>query len=637
MRCGGRQAGRRSTAQLAALTALALSTLILGACSRSRGEVLSGERVIGSLLTFEERREVLAENPERPVRVRLIRPRQETPDTHELLPALEMAPPARVVLEIPALGSGATLELGTGLDAREWSQEGVVHFRATLDGEQLISETRTLGAQVPFEERGWHARRVAVEGGGKLELETSYEGPAERPVLAGFGPLHIVSRYEYERELATPERPSVILVLIDTLRADRLHTYGNPANVSPNLDALAARGVLFERAYSATPWTPPSTASVLTGFSPPAHGLAGTSTQYLAEELKTLPERFLEEGFDTAGFSCNPLIARSRNFSQGFRRFEEYEWADLSDFLGEVESWIAAQGDKRFFLYLQLVEPHDPYKPAEDMQALFAGQPPKDLVDENLRQLIVKAEKLGPEQLDSLQPRNRQNLALYDAEIATVDRQLGELFASLERGGQQERTLIAVTSDHGEEFLEHGMVCHSIQLYDESVRVPLMLAGPGVPGGKRIAERVSNRLIGSTLLRLAGLSLKGFPAGPDILDSPPEQPIFVTTNRGVMFDRETKKWIRAGDVHGIRSGRWYLDWAPPSAERPKEYFHLSDQLLDPDSRVDVSAENPEVVQRLKAAIESWLASEHEQRPQLLREGRAERELLEATGYAGNDE
>ncbi|MFT4538858.1 MAG: arylsulfatase A-like enzyme [Planctomycetota bacterium] len=618
-------------------SATVTATLALTGCSSDEGAILSGERVIGSLLTYEDRREVLHENEERPVRVRLIKPRQRDKGSHELLPALEMAAPAKVAIQIPAMGVGATLEFATGFDSREWANSGTVHFRAIFDGETLIDERRLLGEQVPYEERSWNHVRTDVAGGGELVLETSYEGSSVRPVLSGFGPLHIVSGYEMTRELATPDKPSVILVLIDTLRADRLHTYGNPAEVSPNMDALAARGTLFEAAYSATPWTPPSTASVLTGFSPPAHGLAGTSTQYLSEELTTLPERFLDAGFDTAGFSSNPLIVKSRNFDQGFRSFSEYEWADMTVFFGEVQSWIEAQGQHRFFLYLQLVEPHDPYKPAPDYEERFAGTAPEGLEEENLRAFIARADRLGPDNLDELQARNQRNLALYDAEIATVDRQLGQLFDVLNRLGHTERTVIAVTSDHGEEFLEHGMVCHSIQLYDESVRVPLFLAGPGVPVAKRIADRVPNRLIGSTLLQLAGLAPGSFPAGPNILESVPEDPVFVTTGRGVMYDRDTKKWVRAGEVHGIRSGRWYFDWSPAQGEREKELFHLSDLLIDPESRTDVSAENREVVERLKGAISFWLESEKSQRPQLLREGRAEIDLLKAAGYAGGDE
>ncbi|MFT4540500.1 MAG: arylsulfatase [Planctomycetota bacterium] len=615
---------------------LASALSLLFGCSEPSPDPLIGERIVGSLLQ-DELRSVVQQNEDRPVKVRLIKPRKTELGQHELLPALEMAPPARVTIAVPKVAPGTTLELATGFDSREWKGRGKVRFRASLNDQLLFEETRTIGEAVPNEDQAWNLRRIDVSGGGTLTLETHSEGNAKRQIAAAFGSLDLLSPYELEREVASTQRPNVIMIVVDTLRADRLHCYGHEPQVSPAIDALAESGTMFERAFSAAPWTPPSTASLLTGLAPPAHGIAGTSTQYLPEELTTIAEAFRDAGIETAAFSANPLIVTNRNFAQGFRTYREFHWIDTSEILGEISDWIRAQGDARYFLYLHLVDPHDPYRPPEDMSARFAGNPPVGWEEREQTAIIKDAKRLGPDGLASLQPHNQQNLALYDAEIASIDARLGELFAMLEDSGQSERSVIALTSDHGEEFMEHGLINHALQLHDESVHVPLILSGPGVPAGQRVERRVPNRFLGASLLRLAGIRQHNFAATPDLFDSKIQHPVITTTTRGILYDEEQAAWIKIRDLHSIRDGNWRLDWAPKPTGFDGDLVRLYDLASDPDARNDMAVDHPDRVERLKRVISVWLKQEGEQQPRMLQDGQAELELLRATGYAGNDD
>jgi arylsulfatase A-like enzyme len=144
------------------------------------------------------------------------------------------------------------------------------------------------------------------------------------------------------------------------------------------MDALAERGTLFDRAYSAAAWTIPSTASVLTGASAPEHGLGFGGSYYLSDSLVTVAEAFQTAGFTTGGFACNPLIARSRNFAQGFEYFRDYSWPRGEEIRADVDQFLEQHTGERFFLYVHYVDPHYPYEPTAAAAEGIVGEPPPD-------------------------------------------------------------------------------------------------------------------------------------------------------------------------------------------------------------------------------------------------------------------
>jgi arylsulfatase A-like enzyme len=322
-------------------------------------------------------------------------------------------------------------------------------------------------------------------------------------------------------------RSPVVLVLIDTLRADHLGVYGYERPTSPNLDRLAGSAVVFEDAVAQAAWTKPSTASLLTGTYVHRHGVISTRDA-LGTRFRTLAEMLSREGYRTAGFSANPWITPEFGFDRGFGHFVSQHamgpqltnlyrllarvqraarrlgvrvqltrWvfsgaavinpsnSERDELLAEeVSAWIDEHAGEPFFLYVHLIGPHDPYDPPEehvrpfldpewDGRRLLRQPPPR------VQSIFERAEALPEVERAGL-------IAQYDGAISFADSLLGRIAQALDRHGILDETLLIVTSDHGEEFYEHGNWRHGNQLYGEVVRVPLVVRLPGrLPAGRR--------------------------------------------------------------------------------------------------------------------------------------------------------
>jgi len=302
-----------------------------------------------------------------------------------------------------------------------------------------------------------------------------------------------------------PRRLDVVVLVIDTLRADRVGVYGSEAGLTPTLDALAATGAVFARAYAQSSWTNPSVASVLTSRYQSQHGVTNVMT-ILPESESTLAEVFWLNGWATAGFSANTGIAAARGFSQGFAHYvvEQPEYGDDGPFdavparaavLNEgALAWLDEQPRaKPVFLWLQYMEPHFPYVLPEPLPEL-GGAPCPDPVKT----------KLGNPEAPAPTPEVMRAVALcYDASVKAADAAVGALLAELRRRGRLEHTIIAVTSDHGEELREHGRVGHGYTLYEEVIRVPLIVWVPWRTEGIVVREVVRLIDLAPTLLELA--------------------------------------------------------------------------------------------------------------------------------------
>ena len=554
------------------------------------------------------------------------------------LPAIEMPPPAEVVIQVLDYGPEAKLRFAAGVAAAGYIGEArQIRFEAEFEGELLYEREVLAQEGIPDPERGWHWGEFPVAGGGKLVLRTSSSGPETVPTRAGFGMLEIVVPLEVERTRSSKKRPNVIMVLVDTLRADRIHTYGGEKDITPELDRMAREGTLFERPYSASPWTVPSTTAVLVGNRPHEQNTFARRIFYLDGERLTLAEIFRDEGVTTAAWMTNPLVGLARNFDQGFDFWEEPAGQNARAVMDRAEPWLRERKDERFFLYLHLYDTHGPTDPEEDLARELIGEEPPDFT-RRYRSMMERSERGEPVDKQVLARYRKHALDIYDAEIAGVDRQIGRLRALLEELGLADKTVLAFTSDHGEEFLEHSMQGHSKQLYDESVLVPLILVGPGVPVGRRVSWPVENRFLGPTLLDLAGIPARAQLAGKNLLEleGPPEEPILLSTDLGRWrvpgeegrYDLLKKVDIFSAEKDGKRlmlSPGENRDWAPGD-ELGEHHYRFYDLNGDPGAKWDVKGKFPEDVRFLRL----WLESQLEK---VQRRDRTSGEFIEAMGYA----
>jgi arylsulfatase A-like enzyme len=283
------------------------------------------------------------------------------------------------------------------------------------------------------------------------------------------------------------ERPNVLLVTIDTLRADRVGCYGHASASTPVLDALAARGVRFETAIAHVPLTGPSHASILTGLGPLGHGFRENAGFVLPAQAKSGAEDFRQAGYRTAAFVSAFPLDRRFGFDRGFETYDDHlpkgndprrtpyveRLADATTeaalrWLAPTTGPTAAAQSAPFFLWVHYYDPHAPYEPPGDFAARVRAAP-------------------------------------YDGEVAFVDQQLGRLLRALEERGVLARTLVVAMSDHGEGLGEHGEGTHGLFVYDSTLKVPFIVAGPGIGGG-RVARTVARGIdVLPSLLDYAGL------------------------------------------------------------------------------------------------------------------------------------
>jgi arylsulfatase A-like enzyme len=300
----------------------------------------------------------------------------------------------------------------------------------------------------------------------------------------------------------TPVR-GYVLISLDTLRADHLSLYGYGRDTSPFLRRLAERAVVFERAVAQYPSTLASHMSIFTGLYPQQHAVHHEAT-VLSGEISTLPERLSEGGFRTAGFTEGGWMAPHFGFSRGFDEFEAVEPRSDTDIERTFERGLdflrSLDPSDRFFLFLHTYSIHDPYTPPEPFgRAFWDGDPPSDIppTAETLGRVTDGEASLSEAELAYFK-------ALYDGSILYVDGVLERFFDELEALGLSEEIGVIITSDHGEEFLEHGRMAHE-QVFPETIFVPLLVIHPDGAGGSRVAELVQLIDLKPTLLELAGL------------------------------------------------------------------------------------------------------------------------------------
>ena len=625
-----------------ALLLLLFLPLACGGPPQSDGAVVEGYQGVFSLLRPVQENQVRRAPKKYPPKLHHMRTGEGDAADHESLPCIQVRPPTTFSLEIPPPPQGAVLELAIGIRRNGYRGRGKVTFRGTLAGAPLFEESLDCSEDLPPEEQRWHRLQFPLQAGGELVLSADYGGTLKNAPIVGFGQLRVSMPFRARRQRASKERPNIMLVVIDTLRADRLSCYGYPKKTSPNLDQLAEEGLLFERAICSSSWTIPGTASILTGLTAPEHGLGIADSNYLSDRLETLPRLFARAGFVTAGFTANPLIDGSRNFDQGFETFHNWPWAQAPRMAAPVEKWIASVGDDRFFLYLHLTDPHAPYIASPEALARQGVTPQEEFAKEQPTAVVVSWYKEGKGDLARAKRAAAYGSEVYNAEIDLCDHTLGLIFDRLKAAGHGEDTVICVTADHGEEFLDHQLVGHFNQLYPETNHVPLILWGPGIPRGKRVATPVGNRRLAPTLLELGGISVPRSMGRETLLYDADLQRIaaegvFGAADKGHRATFETHEWFDLGPMYTMIDGPWQLITCTESDPPGHGYTELYDLREDPHCHSDLAAENPERVKAMRAAIDAWLERSAKVRPSLLPTTEETRNLLRSIGYLGEDE
>ena len=485
------------------------------------------------------------------VRVGEIRPGNRLAGEGER-PSLIVPPPARVrfALDVPQNG---VLRFGVGVqgDGRHDRQRSGVRFALSVDGREVWS--RTVNPARTQKERRWFDERVDLGAAAGRKAEIVLATEAERPgsPLAGtpaWGDVRLVRETFQPRRSPSVDEPNVVVLLVDTLRADRLGCYGANRSPSPNLDALAARGLVFAQAIAQSSWTLPSVSSLFTGLNPRSHGAIGDDGDddqaawgYLASDVVTWAEQASRAGITTVGVSANPLVSRGTNLAQGFETFVELpwdpktrRWSVAADVNRRFLDWLAPNRQHRFVAWLQYMEPHDPYTPPAAMRPSAPPGMRPDLAAGWVLDFSRQREEpqLPPDQIAYLR-------ALYDGEIRSWDGELPALLDGLARLGLRDSTVVIVVADHGEEFQEHGLLLHRAHLYDELLHVPLVIAGPGIRPGRR-TDQVQGIDLFPTLAALLGFEVPPDRAGRSLLAEGPERAAVAETdgvaNNGVRVD-----------------------------------------------------------------------------------------------------
>jgi choline-sulfatase len=383
---------------------------------------------------------------------------------------------------------------------------------------------------------------------------------------------------------------NLLIITIDTLRADHVGAYGYKAAHTPTLDKLAREGALFTHAYATAPITLTSHASLMTGRYSAGHG-ARHNGMRLDLKTPTLADKLGEAGFATAAFIAAYPLDRRFGLIKGFQTYgdrmppakngravNERPGREVVD---EAIAWLNSHRDRRFFLWVHLFEPHAPYR-------------------------------------DPADPRHLPALARYDEEIAEADRQAGRLIDALEP--VKTSTVLVAAADHGEAFGEHGETGHSIFVYDTTLRVPLILTGSGVPGGRSISDRVGLIDVAPTVMRLLGLTpfdADGIDLGPALTGSRlPDRDLYAESFAPLL----DFGW---SPLHAIRSHQWkYIE--APRAE-------LYDIDHDPNEEHDVSQGNQSKTAELHDRLSRQGATELHSGVSIDPDARAR---LQALGYAG---
>ena len=416
-----------------------------------------------------------------------------------------------------------------------------------------------------------------------------------------------------------PKRPNIVLISIDTLRADHLGCYGYSLPTSPALDRFRRDAILFRQVVAAAPSTLPSHASIFTSLLPQHHGASHTQLRPLAKDALTVTEVLKGAGYRTLAAVGGGQIGPVFGLDQGFDAYEVVERPEDHRFRDPVRrglELLGARPRQPFFLFLHTYQVHHPYKADPRRLATFdagyTGPLPTEISIELLTEINEGRRKIEERDL-------RHIVHAYDAEIASVDSAFGLLILELQKRGLYRDALIVVTSDHGEEFGERGVMgWHSHTLYEELLRVPLLVKLPGqLHAGATVDAMVRSLDIAPTILAAAGLTPDPGFEGEDLM---PFLRQARNRSRPAIFWRETMPF-ETGSFSGIRVGDWKL--------HAGKLFELRQ---DARETTDLAAREPVLREALERRLESELARRKPLQSMGVQIDDKTREALRSLGY-----
>jgi arylsulfatase A-like enzyme len=430
----------------------------------------------------------------------------------------------------------AILTFGVGLAwAGQGEAPGWFHFALRSGSRELVQ--RTLNPRVAH---GWRDVSVPLDDLGRtatLDFElrfTDRDGnPLAQPpeLLLGVADpiVHDLEAYGTSR--------GVLLVSIDTLRRDHVGVYGYERPTTPRLDDLANSGILCEDAVSTSSWTLPAHVSMLTSRDPGTHGAIDIEHGF-NHRVPTLPGAMRESGFATEAVTSHLYVSGVYGVDDGFDNLDFQQDRKATDVANRAIELLDRLGDQPFLIFLHFYDPHWHYDPPESTRALFE-RPYTGKITGLWRDFKDRTPKnTTAADLDHL-------LDLYDGEIRYVDDELGRVLDQLKVRGLDRSTLVVVASDHGEEFLEHGSWEHQKTLYEEVIRVPLMIAGPGIKPRREPAQTSILDVL-PTILEWAQVPVPAFAQGRSLLTSPGDREAYGETDHTA--DGTYKFFLRAGQT-----------------------------------------------------------------------------------------
>lgn len=544
--------------------------------------------------------------------------------------------------------SPETLSFDATLGARPWLdlslgmvEDGALTFRVGVsqggsDAETVLTHTVTKADR--WERRSVDLSAFAGESVGLvLSLEAESDGVVGlwgAPVVREDGGVPIPVSQEPRAPSsagASPERPrGVIFIHADTLRHDHLDVYGYARETAPVLRRMAADGALFRRAAAQATWTKVSTPSMMTSLHPLSHGVRNFSDR-LPATAETLAERYRAAGFATVAYSSVLFTGQFTNLHQGFEEFHEAGSVDdgpssktAREFVSRLSEWLERYRDVPFFAYLHIFDPHDPFEPRQPYATRWADperreahlqnvEQVQEFIDDPLLRLFGLPDR-GALDRAGLDPDAfyAYEQDWYDGSIRGMDAELGRLMERLQELGLEDDTIVVFTSDHGEEFLEHGRPIHGQSVYAELTHVPLIVRWPaGVRSGLDIEEQVQSIDLMPTLLDASGLphpdGLQGRSLLPLLQGNADSEavweprPAFSTK---AITDGGSTPTPYDTESYSAIDGDWLLIHNSVRKEGTPEY-ELYDVVSDPLNAVNVSDQHGDVVERLGREIERW--------------------------------
>jgi arylsulfatase A-like enzyme len=421
----------------------------------------------------------------------------------------------------------------------------------------------------------------------------------------------------------------IILISFDTLRADHLGIYGYHLNTSPSIDAFAKESIVFENALVQAPWTLPSHMSIMTSLYPTSHGVVKADLR-LADEHVTLAELLRAGGYQTAAFTSGGPMSEVYGFDQGFDTYD-HKWITIEQLLPKVKKWLDTNNSNPFFIFIHCFDIHYPYKPPPPYNAIFHDFPYTGRLIPSSKTLLA----IGENELQVTDDDLRHFRALYDGGIRYADAKIGEFLSYLRDSGLEDRSLIIITADHGEEFKEHGSVLHNQLYYRPNLQVPLIMRIPNYPRREiRISEFVQSIDVLPTILDAARLPSHPKAQGRNLLPSIKRHKNFF--NRFLWkiahpFTKDTH--ISFAEHHKTKScsiitDRYQLIYR--SKPDSMELFNLED---DPLEQENIATDHADIAEQLFAqCIKFYNTKTPSYKPLTTDLDEIQRKQLEALGY-----